>query len=62
VAKFQYAAPARLEDALALLSGAAGEAAPLAGGTDLINDIRIGARSPKAVILLRKIRELSGAI
>ena len=45
-----------------MLSGAAGDAAPLAGGTDLINDIRIGARSPKAVILLRKIRELSGAI
>ena len=62
MAKFQYAAPASLEDAFALLSGAAGDAAPLAGGTDLINNIRIGAQSPKSVILLRKIRELSGAV
>jgi carbon-monoxide dehydrogenase medium subunit len=45
-----------------LLSGAVYDAAPLAGGTDLINNIRIGAQSPKLVILLRKIRELSGAI
>jgi carbon-monoxide dehydrogenase medium subunit len=59
---FKYAAPATLNDAFSLLSGAACDAAPLAGGTDLINNIRMGAQSPKLVILLRKIRELSGVI
>lgn len=59
---FQYAAPATLNDAFSLLSGAVRDAAPLAGGTDLINNIRTGAQSPKLVILLRGIRELSGAI
>ena len=59
---FKYAAPTTLEDAFSLLFGAVCDAAPLAGGTDLINNIRVGAQSPKLVILLRKIRELSGAI
>jgi carbon-monoxide dehydrogenase medium subunit len=45
-----------------LLSSYPSEAALLAGGTDLINDIRAGARSPKLVVSLRKIRELSTAI
>ena len=59
---FKYVAPATLKDAILLLSDAAGDAAPLAGGTDLINNIRMGTQSPKLVILLRRVRELSGAI
>jgi CO/xanthine dehydrogenase FAD-binding subunit len=62
VVTFKYAAPSTLEDAFSLLSGAVCDAAPLAGGTDLINNIRVGAQSPKLVVLLRRIRELSGAI
>jgi carbon-monoxide dehydrogenase medium subunit len=62
VATFRYAAPTKLEDAFSLLCGVACDVAPLAGGTDLINNIRTGVQSPKLVILLRKIRELSGAI
>jgi carbon-monoxide dehydrogenase medium subunit len=62
VCTFKYAAPTTLEDAFSLLSGAVCDAALLAGGTDLINNIRMGAHSPKLVILLRRIRELSGAI
>jgi carbon-monoxide dehydrogenase medium subunit len=62
VVTFKYAAPTTLEEAFALLSGAAGDVAPLAGGTDLINNIRAGSQSPKLVLLLRKIRGLTGAI
>ncbi len=59
---FKFAAPATLGDAFSLLSVDGCAAAPLAGGTDLINNIRTGAHSPKLVVSLRKIRELSGAI
>jgi CO/xanthine dehydrogenase FAD-binding subunit len=51
-----YASPATVSDAIALL--AAGEARPLAGGTDLIVQLREGRRSAQRVVDLKRIPEL----
>lgn len=59
---FRYVAPTTFDELFLLLSSHSSEAALLAGGTDLINDIRVGARSPKLVISLGKVRALSAAI
>lgn len=43
---FDYAAPTSLGEALTLLAGARGNARVLAGGTDLIVNMRVGRRKP----------------
>ena len=56
---FLYEAPPSLDAALALVAGAPpGEVGLLAGGTDLLVQIRGGARRPRAVVDLKKIPEL----
>jgi carbon-monoxide dehydrogenase medium subunit len=61
---FRYASPASLDEALALLareSGAAPERRPalLAGGSDLIVQLRAGLRRPAAVIDVKRVPELA---
>jgi xanthine dehydrogenase FAD-binding subunit len=56
---FEYDAPVSVADAVKLLAANNGAARPLAGGTDLIDQIRIGRHSPNLVVDLKKIPELN---
>ena len=56
---FEYAAPQHLQEAVTLLSEANGEARPLAGGTDLIAQMKENRRSPSLVVDVKKIPELN---
>jgi carbon-monoxide dehydrogenase medium subunit len=56
---FEYAAPTSVGDAVQVLSRHNGSARPLAGGTDLIDQIRVGRLQPQVVVDLKKIPELN---
>jgi CO/xanthine dehydrogenase FAD-binding subunit len=56
--EFEYVAPRSLADAVAVLSRLNGQAKPLAGGTDLIDQMRMGRYQPGTVVDLKKIPEL----
>ena len=56
---FHYAAPTSLAQAVALLEGAKGRARVLAGGTDLIVQLRERLRDADMVVDLKKIPELN---
>lgn len=58
VNNFDYAAPTSLAQATALLEGARGTARVLAGGTDLIVQLRERLRAADLVVDLKKIPEL----
>jgi CO/xanthine dehydrogenase FAD-binding subunit len=53
-----YEAPRRVEDAVALLAKHGGAARPLAGGTDLLAQMKSGARRPAVIVDLKRIAEL----
>lgn len=55
---FDYVRPRDLEEALDILSQQGAEACPLAGGTDLLVNIRAGKISPKLVVDIGELREL----
>jgi CO/xanthine dehydrogenase FAD-binding subunit len=59
VQEFNYAAPHSLQEAIALLSRANGEGRPLAGGTDLIAQMKENRKSPKLVVDVKRIPELN---
>ena len=50
---FEYAAPTSVAEAVDLLSRHNGSARPLAGGTDLIDQMRIGRHRPNVVVDLK---------
>ena len=52
---FQLLQPTSLAEACALLAAAPGDAAPVAGGTDLLSEIRDGAAEPSTLIALDSI-------
>jgi carbon-monoxide dehydrogenase medium subunit len=54
-----YEAPTTLKAAIEQLAQYDGRARPLAGGTDLIDQMRIGRLRPKVVIDVKKIAELN---
>jgi carbon-monoxide dehydrogenase medium subunit len=56
---FEYAAPTSVADAVQVLSRHNGTARPLAGGTDLIDQIRVGRLQPQVVVDIKKIPELN---
>lgn len=56
---FEYEAPVSVADAVKVLAAHNGTARPLAGGTDLIDQIRTGRHSPAVVVDLKKIPELN---
>jgi carbon-monoxide dehydrogenase medium subunit len=56
---FEYAAPTSLGEAVNLLAGARGNARVLAGGTDLIINMRVGRRTPALVVDGKHIPELN---
>jgi carbon-monoxide dehydrogenase medium subunit len=53
----RYEAPESLEGVVALLAGAKGEARVLAGGTDLLVQIRADVVDPELIVDIKKIRE-----
>jgi xanthine dehydrogenase YagS FAD-binding subunit len=57
---FEYASPLTTEDAVALLSVKEGEAAVLAGGTDLLSLMKDGVVTPSRVVNLKSIAALRG--
>jgi xanthine dehydrogenase YagS FAD-binding subunit len=57
---FEYATPATLEEATALLSDNWGEAEILAGGTDLVTALKQHIIEPKRVVSLKNISALKG--
>jgi carbon-monoxide dehydrogenase medium subunit len=59
VIEFEYAAPADLNEAVGLLAKAGERAQLLAGGTDIIVQLREGLRRADLVIDVKKIPELS---
>jgi len=57
--KFEYASPTTKEQAVALLGGEWGETEILAGGTDLLSLMKDYIVTPKRVVNLKGIKELS---
>lgn len=56
---FSYAAPTSLAEATRLLAGAGGKARILAGGTDIIVQLREGLRDADLVVDVKRIPELA---
>ncbi|MGE0824406.1 MAG: xanthine dehydrogenase family protein subunit M [Candidatus Binatia bacterium] len=57
--EFIFAAPQSVQEAVELLARANGEARPLAGGTDLIAQMKENRRSPGVVVDVKKIPDLN---
>jgi xanthine dehydrogenase YagS FAD-binding subunit len=57
---FEYASPKTLKEATSLLGSTWGDAAVLAGGTDLISLMKDYIETPKRVVNIKGIKELSG--
>ena len=57
--EFEYAAPASLQEAIDLLRRANGEARPLAGGTDLIAQMKENRKRPALVVDVKGISDLN---
>jgi xanthine dehydrogenase YagS FAD-binding subunit len=57
---FEYANPASVQEAVALLSPHWGQADVLAGGTDLISCMKEHLHTPKRVVNIKNIKELAG--
>jgi len=56
---FEYEAPTSVAAAVEILARHNGSARPLAGGTDLIDQIRTGRHRPDVVVDIKKILELN---
>jgi carbon-monoxide dehydrogenase medium subunit len=57
---FDLYSPTSLPEALSLITELNGEAVPLAGGTNLLLQMRSGEVTPRAVVSLRRLEELDG--
>jgi carbon-monoxide dehydrogenase medium subunit len=55
---FEYSAPASLDEALRLLARHGADAGVLAGGTDLVIQMKMGRRAPRVVVDVSKLEEL----
>jgi len=58
----RYAAPKTLEEAVALLAGANGQARVLAGGTDLLIQMRSGRAEPELLVDIKAIPEMKALV
>jgi carbon-monoxide dehydrogenase medium subunit len=59
VREFLFAAPQSVQEAVELLARAHGEARPLAGGTDLITQMKENRKSPEVVVDVKRIPDLN---
>lgn len=57
--EFDYEAPTSLDRAIQLMVEHQGSVRPLAGGTDLIDQMRVGRHSPRFLVDVKKIDELN---
>jgi xanthine dehydrogenase YagS FAD-binding subunit len=57
---FEYARPKSTKEAIKLLTGTAGNALALAGGTDLISLMKDGVSTPERLVSLQHLSELKG--
>ena len=57
---FEYANPATLQEALALLGARWGEADALAGGTDLLSLMKDYVLTPRRLVNIKNLKELGG--
>jgi CO/xanthine dehydrogenase FAD-binding subunit len=55
-----FAAPTSVDEAVKILAGASGLAKPLAGGTDLLVQLRSGRTRPELIVDTKRIPELIG--
>ena len=55
---FSFVAPNTLDEAIQVMSHAREEARALAGGSDLVDQIRVGRRTPTVVVDIKNISEL----
>jgi CO/xanthine dehydrogenase FAD-binding subunit len=55
-----FTAPTTVDEAVSTLAGAAGLAKPLAGGTDLLVQMRSGRMRPEVIVDLKRIPDLVG--
>ncbi len=58
----RYEAPKTLAAAVALLSGAKGQASVLAGGTDLLIEMRAGGVEPELLVDIKDIPEMTSIV
>jgi len=58
--RLSYAAPTTVEEAIAILAGASGAAKVLAGGTDLLVQLRSGRSRPDLIVDIKRIPGLIG--
>ena len=56
---FDYQAPTTVAEAIGLMAKHNGSARPLAGGTDLIDQMRVGRLAPDILIDIKKLKELN---
>jgi CO/xanthine dehydrogenase FAD-binding subunit len=59
---FEYKSSTVLEDVFSLLEDDQHKTAVLAGGTDIVNHIRLGKRTPAQVVDIKNIKELNNTI
>ena len=57
--EFDYSAPTTLDDAVALMARFGNTIKPMAGGTDLIDQMRLGTHLPSMLLDIKKIPELN---
>lgn len=57
---FDFYSPKSLPEALSLLADLGEDAAPLAGGTDLLLRMKSGDQTPQALISLKRLKDLEG--
>ncbi len=57
---FEFYAPTSLAEALEVLASYGERARPLAGGTDLLVQMREGRKAPQALVSLKRVDELRG--
>ncbi len=55
----QYIAPGSVEEAVGLMAGAGGKARVLAGGTDLLVQMRAGMAAPALIVDVKRIAEMT---
>ena len=58
--EFEYFEPSSIPEAVQILSAAGDGARVLAGGTDLVVDMKMGRMRPSTVVNLKGIPDLSG--